>query len=329
MLETDLSRWEAFLATRPEAHILQTAAWARLKAAFGWRPVALLGPETAALVLLRPLPLGFHIAYIPKGPVGPWSEALARDLDTLARRERVLFLLVEPDLWEDEAPHPPPGFRKSPITVQPPRTIVVDLTPDEDTILARMKQKTRYNIRLAARKGVTVGPWDDVAGFYAMLEATARRDGFALHPRAYYERAYALFVPAGMAQLFVAEHNGEALASLMVFARGSRAWYFYGASTNQKRNLMPTYLLQWEAMRWAKARGCRTYDLWGIPDEDPEILERTFLQRQDGLWGVYRFKRGFGGEIRRAAGPWIKEYVPGSLLLYRLYRSRTPSRIGG
>jgi len=103
----------------------------------------------------------------------------------------------------------------------------------------------------------------------------------------------------------------------MVFALGKRAWYFYGASNDRERNRMPTYLLQFEAMRWAAARGCAQYDLWGVPDEDEETLEAGFEQRSDGLWGVYRFKRGFGGLLRRAAPTYEKVYNP---LLYALYR---------
>jgi peptidoglycan pentaglycine glycine transferase (the first glycine) len=106
------------------------------------------------------------------------------------------------------------------------------------------------------------------------------------------------------------------LAALMVFAYGKRSWYFYGGSANIHRERMPNYLLQWEAMRWARTQGCTEYDFWGVPDADLETLEAGFTQRTDGLWGVYRFKRGFGGELRRALGPWDRVYQP---LLYRLY----------
>ena len=94
-----------------------------------------------------------------------------------------------------------------------------------------------------------------------------------------------------MCDLLVAEYDGRLLAGLMVFARGSRAWYFYGASNDEERNRMPAYLLQWEAMRWAKSRGCSEYDLWGVPDAEEDALEEGFSTRSDGLWGVYRFKR--------------------------------------
>ncbi len=95
--------------------------------------------------------------------------------------------------------------------------------------------------------------------------------------------------------LLLAEYEGRPLAALMVFALGRRAYYLYGASTDEERNRMPTYLLQWRAMQWARARGCLEYDLWGVPDEDEQTLEAQFETRRDGLWGVYRFKRGSAG----------------------------------
>jgi lipid II:glycine glycyltransferase (peptidoglycan interpeptide bridge formation enzyme) len=119
-----------------------------------------------------------------------------------------------------------------------------------------------------------------------------------------------------MCELLVAEYEGKTLAALMVFTHGRRAWYVYGASTDEERNRMPTYLLQWEAMKWAKARGCEEYDLWGVPDEDEATLEANFEKRHDGLWGVYRFKRGFGGELKRAAQAIDRVYDP---LLYWAY----------
>jgi len=179
-----------------------------------------------------------------------------------------------------------------------------------------MKQKTRYNVRLAEKKGVTVRAWDDLDGFHQMMQVTGGRDDFGVHSLDYYRRAYQLFHPTGMAELLVAEYEGQPLAALMVFARGRRAWYVYGASNDQERNRMPTYLLQWEAIRWAKVRGCEEYDLWGGPDEDEAKLEAQFESRHDGLWGVYRFKRGFGGELKRAVQAMDRVYSP---LLYKLY----------
>jgi lipid II:glycine glycyltransferase (peptidoglycan interpeptide bridge formation enzyme) len=181
-----------------------------------------------------------------------------------------------------------------------------------------MKQKTRYNIRLAEKKGVRVrqGEEADLAGYYELARLTARRDGFDIHNLAYYQMAYRLFSPHQCARL-LAEFEGALLAALLVFKFGSSAYYFYGASSNEHRNLMPAYLIQWAAIRWAKAQGCTHYDLWGIPDAPPAMLEAEFQERQDGLWGVYRFKRGFGGQIVKSIGAYDYVYQP---LWYRLYR---------
>jgi lipid II:glycine glycyltransferase (peptidoglycan interpeptide bridge formation enzyme) len=125
-----------------------------------------------------------------------------------------------------------------------------------------------------------------------------------------------------MCALLMAEFEGRPLAGLMAFARGSRAWYFYGASNDEERSRMPTYILQWEAMRWAKSQGCTEYDLWGVPDADEETLENNFANRSDGLWGVYRFKRGFGGELKRSAGAWDYAALPPVYPLYQAWARR-------
>jgi lipid II:glycine glycyltransferase (peptidoglycan interpeptide bridge formation enzyme) len=186
-----------------------------------------------------------------------------------------------------------------------------------------MKQKCRYNIRLAEKKGVTVRVWDDIDGFHDMIKVTGGRDGFGVHSAHYYRRAYELFHPKGKCELLVAEYESKPLAALMVFGQGARAWYLYGASNDLERSRMPTYLLQWEAIRWAKAHGCEEYDMWGVPDEGEETLEASFETRHDGLWGVYRFKRGFGGELRRAAQALDLVFNP---FLYRLYLWRIAGR---
>ncbi|PJH74556.1 MAG: hypothetical protein CO064_11405 [Anaerolineae bacterium CG_4_9_14_0_8_um_filter_58_9] len=352
-VESSLAEWKEFLAAHPETHLLQTGEWGELKSAFGWEAARVIVGDCGAQILFRKLPLGFTLGYMPKGPVfsdqcSVISEQFWAEVDEVCRARRAIFLKVEPDDWECDdsrrriaksgdfalqvkiepvewecddsrrriAKSGDFALRASPHNIQPRRTIIVDLRGSGEEILARMKQKCRYNIRLAEKKGVAVRTWDDVAAFHRMVLATGERDVFGVHSLEYYRRAYDLFHEAGMCEMLVAEYEGRPLAALMVFARGKRAWYFYGASTDESRNLMPTYLLQWEAMRWAKARGCEEYDLWGVPDEDEATLEANFETRRDGLWGVYRFKRGFGGELRRAAGALDRVY---NLPLYRLY----------
>lgn len=324
-----LTDWNQFLAQHPNAHLLQTGEWGELKSAFGWKPVRIVNGDFGVQILFRKLPLGFTIGYIPK-PVS--SEQLLvignsfwDEIDSVCRNHRAIFLKLEPDIWEDQKPETPAlseaegwnlKFEASPHNIQPPRTLIVDIRSSDEEILARMKQKTRYNIRLAEKKDVTVRTWDDIESFHRMMLVTGGRDGFGVHSLEYYRRAYDLLHPKGMCEILVAEYEDKPLAALFAARNGNRAYYLYGASTDEERNRMPTYLLQWEAMKWAKARGCEEYDLWGVPDEDEAALEANFETRRDGLWGVYRFKRGFGGELQRAAQAMDRVYNP---LLYWAY----------
>jgi peptidoglycan pentaglycine glycine transferase (the first glycine) len=331
MPEIDSHEWNDLIKNCPNAHLLQTPAWGEFKKSYGWE-VAWVSSEAqskssaqagAQLLFKRLLP-GLSFAYLPKGPLFPpgasapsWLD-LIPEIDTACRKRRAVFLKIEPDLWESESPPTPPdGFENATHAIQPPRTLIVDLRGSEDQILGQMKQKTRYNIKLSQKKGVVVHPSADIETFHRLLEVTGGRDEFGVHSLDYYHRVYELFHSRGECELLMASFQGEPLAGLMVFAHGNRAWYLYGASTSSHRDRMPNYILQWEAMRWARDLGCIEYDLWGVPDVDEETLEEQFNQHSEGLWGVYRFKRGFGGKICRAAGPWDRVYNP---LLYSLYR---------
>ncbi len=288
-------------------HLLQSPYWAAFKSQFGWSNQTLHLPDSCwpTQILFRRLPLGFNLAYVPKGPAINWNNPLAVNqsltaLKGFAKQRGTIFLKIEADA--NDTPSLNTLFRQAGFvpgkSVQPKATIIIDIQSPEEVVLAAMKSKTRYNIRLAARKGVTVrqGGVKDLPIFDYLNQLTARRDGFAVHPPAYYQAALHQF-PSQNCALLLAEFEGTPLAALMVFAWEGRAYYLYGASGNEHRNKMPTYLLQWEAIKWAKTQGCHSYDLWGIPDAPVETLEAEFSQRSDGLWGVYRFKRGFGGRV--------------------------------
>jgi lipid II:glycine glycyltransferase (peptidoglycan interpeptide bridge formation enzyme) len=331
--------WDAFVAGHPDGHVLQTARWAALKRAFGWtfeRAVLRTIPSPdapilgGASILYRRLPWGQTLAYVPKGPVVDWGDpAQVRAVLTMARefslKQRAALLKIEPELPDSAelaAVLAGYGFRPSPQRIQPLSTIHIDLAADEETILSRMKPKWRYNVRLAERKGVTVreGSAADLPAIQKLLEVTGERDSFGVHSADYYARATELFGPAGLMAWLLAEHEGEMLAAIAVFALGQRAWYMWGASGESGRNLMPNHALQWAAMQWAKSRGCRIYDLWGIPDEvgaDPDAYVEPESWGEGGLWGVYRFKQGFGGQVVRYTGAWD---LPLSGIGYSLYR---------
>ncbi len=332
--------WDAFLAASPHGHLLQSARWARLKADFGWSAQRVVlrtipSPDAPLLggasVLFRRLPWGQSVAYAPKGPAVDWSDPQqTRAVLTMARnaaiKARAALLKIEPDMpltLELTAALQFHGFRLSPQRVQPLTTIVVDLSGDEESILARMKQKWRYNIRLSARKGVTVreGRLNDLPAIQRLMDTTGARDGFSVHNAAYHRRATELFAPAGMMTWLLAEHEGDLLAAIAVFALGKTAYYMWGASADDGRNVMPNYAVQWAAMRWARSKGCTAYDLWGVPEEvgdNPEAYAEPESWGQGGLWGVYRFKQGFGGRIVRFAGAWDLPLSGPGYALYKL-----------
>lgn len=327
---TDADFWDTAVTSLPLHHVLQSWAWGEFKARWGWRPRRFLWergntPVAAAQMLLRPIPLTpFRMAYVPKGPVldpadQPLVEQVLADLEQLATRQRCVFVKIDPDVPAD---HPVfvtslrrRGWRFSPEQVQFRNTATLDLTLDEETLLANMHQKTRYNIRLAARKGVTVRAGDEgaLSLFYAMYQETAERNGFLIRPAAYYLDVWRDFLRRGMAHLLLAWYAGEPIAGLLLFRYGKKVWYFYGASTNKCRHTMPNHLLQWEAIRWAKRQGALIYDFWGAPD---------VLDESDPLWGVWRFKRGFAPDFREQVGAWDYTAYPS---LYRIVVSGLPA----
>jgi len=333
---TERDLWNQALLKLPYNHVLQSYEWGQFKAKYGWTPLRLLFFEeedgvvqAAASVLRRRFPhLPLCVMYVPKGPALDYGngELLKRVLFTLqdvARRHHAIFIKIDPDVClEDQSPpanqvittlesH---GWQLSSEQIQFRNTILIDLTREEDELLKAMKSKTRYNVRLAGRRGVKVrlGGLADLALLYDMYVETSTRDEFITRPSVYYRDAWKAFIEANLAQLFIAEYEGQPLASLILFRFGKKVWYMYGASRDLHRSLMPNHLLQWEAMRWAKAQGCAVYDMWGAPDVRDE---------SDPLWGVYRFKEGFGGQFV----PHIGAYdYPVSRFLYQFYTVTVP-----
>lgn len=332
------AEWDAFVAAHPHGSLLQTTAWARLKSRFGWRSRRVWLRRDGQLVagaqfLVRSAALGLmRVAYVPHGPLVDWKDEeqvgiMLNQLDFAVYEQKAGMLKMEPRLWHSdmqaadwEALCQRHDSLANADTIQPPRTIIVDLQDSEEEILARMKQKTRYNIRLAAKKGVTVrrGTSEDIALFNALIQWTSQRNEFSVHRPDYYSAAFELFAPDDVA-LLIAEYEGRPLSAVLAFKAGRRAAYLYGASSDEERQRMPTYAVQWAAMQWARDSGCIEYDLWGVPDYPHEQLEADFSQRNDGLWGVYRFKRGFGGQLKRTVGTADRVY---NNLVYRLYQWR-------
>ena len=308
------------------------------------------------------------ILYTPKGPLLDWTNESLRDrvLDDLqffAKKQGGIFLKMDPDVThgkgipdsqDDVIDHSGQlimselksrGWSFSSDQIQFKNTVLIDLSSSEDDLLARMKQKTRYNIRLAERKGVTlrIGTSSDFDMLYKMYAETSVRDGFVIRDEAYYKTVWQTFMSNAQSPLttyhvpitnsqspisnpqslistlqspytepLIAEVDGEPIAAIFVFYFAGRAYYVYGMSRNAHREKMPTYLLQWEAMKRAKAKGCTVYDLWGAPD---------VFDESDSMWGVYRFKEGLGGQVVRTLGAW--DFAPNPLW-YKLYSEIIP-----
>jgi len=341
---TDREAWDKALTRLPNPQALQSWDWGDFKSRWGWQPARLLWsteaglPLAAAQILRRPIPkTPWSMLYLPRGPVLdyqnlPLLDQVLKAIEAYGRREKALFLKIDPDVsigagdTEMVADHDGQavkrlllehGWQYAAQQIQFKNTVVLELTPAPEALLAAMKSKWRYNIRLAGRKGVTVtaGTLADLEVFYEMYALTSQRDNFLIRPKAYYLdlwRHYLQLTPK-RARLLLAYVDHTPVAGLILFYFHKTAWYMYGASTGQHRNLMPNHLLQWEAIKGAKAAGCSRYDMWGAPDSFGE---------SDPMWGVYRFKAGFGGVTRQGLGAFDYPIQP---LKYRLYNRLLPT----
>ncbi|MDC7233145.1 MAG: peptidoglycan bridge formation glycyltransferase FemA/FemB family protein [Spirochaetales bacterium] len=311
---------------------LQTPFWARQKERFGWKAEAVRwkrGEEKGTLlILIRSLPGGLALAYVPGGPDAAAGRENREDfLVDLSRELRgilplgcffIRYDLPEFSSGEQAAPAYPESLKKAPLDIQPPDTVVLDLRSGYEALLPGMHKKHRYNIRLAAKKGVTVkkAGREKLADWYELYRITSERDKIAIHPYKYYERLFELVDAEKEPELvlYLAYAEGALLAGIIVLFNGKEVVYLYGASSNEKRNLMPAYALQSAAIQDACKAGAEAYDLFGCPPSaDPE----------HPMAGLYRFKTGFGGELRHRPGAWDYPY---SRLFYLLYRGMEAGR---
>lgn len=300
---TDCQQWNDFVAASECCNITQSYEWGELAPhmeAEAMR-VGVVDDEgklcAAMLVLISCAPVVRKTYfYAPRGPIidDPDSAAMTVLLDFVkgeARKRGAFMLKVEPSVADGDEKWLVAlyrrGFRGNPYAVHIRHEWVLDIRPDEKAILASMKEKWRYNVRLAGRKGVTVRQGDgqaDFDTFYSIYQTTSERDQFFIHNKAHYEDVLRLY--GERAVLLLAEYEGRAISGIIVVRFGHWSWYMYGASSNEQRNLMPNHLLQWHGMQWAKSHGCWYYNFRGIP---------AVLEEGQELWGVYVFKQGFGG----------------------------------
>lgn len=324
--KSEKDRYNQFVAGHPKGHFLQLWEWGQVKRGMGWESLPLVLEEdgdirAALLILKRRLPIpGINkcIFYAPRGPVvDVGSEELCRVLFEGARRvakdHGAIFLKLDPDVDHTDQGFASIltkcGFRKNETGldfegVQPRFVFRLDIKPSEIALLENMHTKWRYNIRLAAKKGVVIRPAndnEDLKVFYDILLETARRDHFLIRGYEYFEWIWQHMVVNGYAQIFLADYEGQVVAATLAMILGDKVWYLYGASSNQHRNVMPNYLIQWEMIRWARQQGCSIYDFRGVSGD---------LDESNPLYGLYRFKKGFGGEFTEFIGEWDQVYSP-------------------
>jgi lipid II:glycine glycyltransferase (peptidoglycan interpeptide bridge formation enzyme) len=316
-------------------HLLQSWRWGAFKQQFGWDVERIAVPSSEGVALAQVLfrkRAGMSIGYIPRGPVWPPDDLAAfgelwRQLDEVARRQRTLTIIVEPDRPLPELPGEGVRLVRRPEPIQPTRTVKVELL-DDQSLIDQMHPKTRYNVRLAKRRGVTtrIAERSDhsIDRFYEMLRDTASRNDFAVHVPNYYREFLRVF--ADDACLAFAEVDGKPVAGAVAAVFGDEAIYMYGASSTRERAHGAAFLLQHDVMRWARSRGAQRYDLWGIPEYDPdssvsESGDRLAASTGNDRRGLYEFKTRFGGQIIRYPPPLERVYHPLLATLARKFYS--------
>ncbi len=317
----------------PGSNILQSSYWGSLKSEFGWKPYSFEFNGKALLVLVRKVFGKYSIAYIPHGPALSNEDQTGSELKKIGLKLKKYLpagcFALRFDLPSGLCQADPvlfsmgPELTKASSDIQPPDTVIISLRENEEDILARMKSKTRYNIRLSFRKGVVVekAGVETLNEWYQLYKETALRDKITIHSEEYYRKIFELSgketvsASSPLLVLFKAVYDDQILAGIIVAVYGNRATYLYGASSNENRNLMPAYALQWEAIKYAKENGCTEYDLFGIPPvNDPD----------HPMSGLYRFKTGFGGDILHRPGCWDLPLKP---VVYQVYRWAESARL--
>jgi peptidoglycan pentaglycine glycine transferase (the first glycine) len=320
----DIAQYHQFIAGHELGHFMQTAYWAELKSAFGWQNLGQYiiedGSVKAAFSILKKSKLGINILYIPRGPVCNYQDKELADfvldqLRQIARREKAFFLRISPAILETDSSKKElflkNTFYFSKKQLQTKATTVIDLTRTEEELLASFHEKTRYNIRLAAKKGVTVttlGTEAELKDFYKIMRQMSGRQDYTLQPYEYY---FYIWQKLGdIARIYLAKNDqNKVIGGLVIFTFAGKAYYMYGGFDYVYRNLMGNYLVHWQVMRDAKAAGVKSYDLQGIP---------LIKDENHPMYGFYRFKKGFNGQELEFIGEYDHYINP---LLYKLWNN--------
>ena len=313
-----LAEYEAFIASHPKGHFAQSSMWGKVKSAWTWRAIAVRGEDGkikgSCAFLIRKAPLvGAAMLYACRGPVCDLEDKATLDqlmegAKALAKEVKGYVIKIDPDVsHENEAFRKLlesygfilTGTGKNFEGAQPKFVFRLYLNGrTEEELLASFTQKHRYNIRLAVKKGVEVKlcGLEMVDEFTRIMVETGVRDNFVTRDAAYFRRL--LEKLGDHARLYMAFHEGQAIAGTLAIWFGDKVWYLYGASSNQHRNLIPNYLLQWNMIQWAVEKGCRVYDFRGVSGD---------LSEDNPMYGLYKFKKGFNGDFTEFIGEmdWV------------------------
>ena len=315
--------WDDAAVRSPDGHVLQSAAWAKIRESQGWRAEfhQFGTPLPVALVLWRSLPAGQSLAYVPRGPIAgdgaQLHEALAK-LAELARERRAVFLKVDPEIDADRGASAlsAAGFRRAP-DIQPViATLDLDLAPEEDALLGALEKDTRWSVRQAEKRGVSVRDANgdaDLRALYDLYVETGQRAGFITRTWDYYRRMWGTLVDAGHAKVRLAEKDGTPVAGALTWRCGEREVYQSAATNDAGRTAYAAYGLLWRCIIEARKGGARRFDFGGIPVD--------VTRKDDPMYGPYQFKKGFGGTPRRFVG--AHDAVPNDLV-YRAYAVAEP-----
>lgn len=330
-----VAEYEAFNKSCPKGHFAQSVGWGKLKTE--WKFEGIISRDEQGKingimsVLIRKMPmLPTSVLYAPRGPVCDVHDrqvlsVLMDGAAQLAKKYKGYALKMDTDVKSDDAEYLSimkelgfslPKDTKNFEGIQPRYVFRLALNGrNEEELLASFEQKTRYNIRLATRKGVEVKLADMSAlhDFYTIMLETGVRDNFVIRTEDYFRR---LMTALGdSAHLYMAYKDGTPIAGTLAIGYGNKVWYLYGASSNHYRNLMPNYLLQFEMIKWAVERGADIYDFRGVSGD---------ISEDNPLYGLYRFKKGYNGEFTEFCGELNRVFHPGMMLLaekgQKLYR---------
>lgn len=305
--------YKEFIEKSQKGHFMQGPEWGKVKSAWTWEAIVEKNPDGeivgAMSVLIRRVPgLPFTIMYAPRGPVCDVHDRdvfarLIAGVRALAVKYNAYVFKIDPDVpvtdKEFMALMGSFGFElhgdgKNFDDIQPRFVFRLDVEgKTEEEVFASFHSKTRYNIRVAQKHSIEVKIADKSAlnEFLPIMRTTGERDGFATRPIEYFEGMLDAFGPH--ARLYMAYHHGTPVAGTIAIQYGNKVWYLYGASSNTYRNMMPNYLLQWEMIRWSIEAKCRIYDFRGVSGD---------LSPDNPLYGLYRFKKGFNGDLTEFCG---------------------------